>query len=305
MSASSYITFICGTQNQNMKFEESFDSLCKKIKQMFHLDWNITSLLCDGKEIKDQISYNEYINKDCGLPLEINSSFDVLQDYIEDTIRDYLDKKYEELFVSIKEYIKTKYSEMTITQFNSTLKQIIIEPNYSKVSFKSIQEKPKNNAKKQAPQKTTNNISSKPDTRLQVKNQTTTIHALNNSLIDTSFNQSNNISNIGIMTQDQSINDSFRKERFRLQQKKKTLNNHQIVKTKQPITVSYNNPVAISSSAFLNEINKDFKIYKKFGDTIIEQCYKKNNSVEEYLLTLYKQNYITLDDFSFDKIETN
>ena len=304
MSASSNITFICGTQNQNMKFEESFDSLCKKIKQMFHLDWNITSLLCDGKEIKDQISYNEYINKDCGLPLEINSSFDVLQDYIEDTIRDYLDKKYEELFVSIKEYIKTKYSEMTITQFNSTLKQIIIEPNYSKVSFKSIQEKPKNNAKKQAPQKITNNISSKPDTRLQVKNQTTTIHVLNNSLIDTSFNQSNNISNIGIMTQDQSINDSFRKERFRLQQNKKTLHNHQIVKTGQPITLSYNNPVAISSSAFLNEINKDFKIYKKFGDTIIEQCYKKNNSVEEYLLTLYKQNYITLDDFSFDKIET-
>lgn len=304
MSASSNITFICGTQNQNMKFEESFDSLCKKIKQMFHLDWNITSLLCDGKEIKDQISYNEYINKDCGLPLEINSSFDVLQDYIEDTIRDYLDKKYEELFVSIKEYIKTKYSEMTITQFNSTLKQIIIEPNYSKVSFKSIQEKPKNNAKKQAPQKITNNISSKPDTRLQVKNQTTTIHVLNNSLIDTSFNQSNNISNIGIMTQDQSINDSFRKERFRLQQNKKTLHNHQIVKTGQPITLSYNNPVAISSSAFLNEINKDFKIYKKFGDTIIEQCYKKNNSVEEYLLTLYKENYITLDDFSFDKIET-
>ena len=302
MSASSYITVICGTQNQNMKFEESFDSLCKKIKQMFHLDWNITSLLCDGKEIKDQISYNEYINKDCGLPLEINSSFDVLQDYIEDTIRDYLDKKYEELFVSIKEYIKTKYSEMTITQFNSTLKKIIIEPNYSKVSFKSIQEKPKNNAKKQAPQKTTNNISSKPDTRLQVKNQTTTIHALNNSLIDTSFNQSNNISNIGIMTQDQSINDSFRKERP--QQKKKTLHNHQIVKTRQPITILFNNPVAISSSAFLNEINKDFKIYKKFGDTIIEQCYKKNNSVEEYLLTLYKQNYITLDDFSFDKIET-
>ena len=301
MSASSDITFICGTQNQNMKFEESFDSLCKNIKQMFHLDWNITSLLCDGKEIKDQISYNEYINKDCGLPLEINSSFDVLQDYIEDTIRDYLDKKYEELFVSIKEYIKTKYSEMTITQFNSTLKQIIIEPNYSKVSFKSIQEKPKNNAKKQAPQKTTNNISSKPDTRLQVKNQTTTIHALNNSLIDTSFNQSNNISNTGTMTQDQSINDSFRKERFRLQQKKKTLNNHQIVKTRQPITVVVNNPVAISSSAFLNEINKDFKIYKKFGDTIIEQCYKKNNSVEEYLLTLYKENYITLDDFSFDK----
>ena len=304
MSASSNITFICGTQNQNMKFEESFDSLCKKIKQMFHLDWNITSLLCDGKEIKDQISYNEYINKDCGLPLEINSSFDVLQDYIEDTIRDYLDKKYEELFVSIKEYIKTKYSEMTITQFNSTLKQIIIEPNYSKVSFKSIQEKPKNNAKKQVFQKIPNNISSKPDTRLQVKNQTTTINVFNNSLIDTSFNQSNNISNIGIMTQDQSINDSFRKERFRLQQKKKTLHNHQIVKTSQPITVLVNNPVAISSSAFLNEINKDFKIYKKFGDTIIEQCYKKNNSVEEYLLTLYKQNYITLDDFSFDKIET-
>lgn len=302
MSASSYITFICGTQNQNMKFEESFDSLCKKIKQMFHLDWNITSLLCDGKEIKDQISYNEYINKDCGLPLEINSSFDVLQDYIEDTIRDYLDKKYEELFVSIKEYIKTKYSEMTITQFNSTLKQIIIEPNYSKVSFKSIQEKPKNNAKKQVFQKITNNISSKPDTRLQVKNQTTTINVFNNSLIDTSFNQSNNISNIGIMTQDQSIHDTFRKERF--QQKKKTLYNHQIVKTGQPITVVVNNPVAISSSAFLNGINKDFKIYKKFGDTIIEQCYKKNNSVEEYLLTLYKQNYITLDDFSFDKIET-
>ena len=105
------------------------------------------------------------------------------------------------------------------------------------------------------------------------------------------------------MTLDQYINDSFRKERF--QQKKKTLHNHQIVKTRQPITVLVNNPVAMSSSAFLNGINKDFKIYKKFGDTIIEQCYKKNNSVEEYLLTLYKQNYITLDDFSFDKIEKN
>lgn len=152
-------------------------------------------------------------------------------------------------------------------------------------------------------QKITNNKSLKPDTRLQVKNQTTTIHVLNNSLIDTSFNQSNNISNIGIMTQDQSIKDSFRKEMLR--QKEKTFHNHQIVKTSQPITVFVNNPVAISSSAFLNGINKDFKIYKKFGDNIIEQCYKKNNSVEEYLLTLYKQNYITLDDFSFDKIETN
>lgn len=104
MSSSYDITVSCGTQNQKIRLEKTFDSLCKKLKEMFHIDWNITSLLCEGEEIKDQISYNKYINEKSGLQLEINSSFDILQDYIEDTIRYCLDKKYEELLASIREH---------------------------------------------------------------------------------------------------------------------------------------------------------------------------------------------------------
>ena len=304
MSSSYDITVSCGTQNQKIRLEKTFDSLLKKLKEMFHIDWNITSLLCEGEEIKDQISYNKYINEKSGLQLEINSSFDILQDYIEDTIRDCLDKKYEELLASIREYIKKNYSAMTITQLISTLQAISIEPNYCRVSFKEIQEKPKI-VPKQIIQNNTKTISL--HTPLISNNNIThnvrDIHVLNNSLNDTSFTHSSNISNIGIMPSDLTSNDSFRKDRFQHQQNKEREKNRKPQRgMKEPTKLVHNNPVAINSSDFLKNINQDFNIYKKFEDNIINQCYKKNNTLEEYLILLYKQNYITLDDFSFDKI---
>ena len=129
MSASSDITFICGTQNQNMKFEESFDSLCKTIKQMFHLDWNITSLLCDGKEIKDQISYNEYINlllspdKNTFFDQVIQSCHNLNMDTNHDTLYDFIHlSKVHVIHDEINPYsydepIRIKLSDISAYQF--------------------------------------------------------------------------------------------------------------------------------------------------------------------------------------------
>ena len=179
---------------------------------------------------------------------------------------------------------------MTITQLISTLQAIIIEPNYSRVSFKEIQEKPKI-VPKQIIQNNTKTISL--HTPLISNNNIThnlrDIHVLNNSLNDTSFTHSSNISNIGIMPSELTSND---REKNRKPQRG----------MKEPTKLVHNNPVVINSSDFLKNINQDFNIYKKFEDNIINQCYKKNNTLEEYLILLYKQNYITLDDFSFDKI---
>ena len=133
-------TIIFGNQNQSIKLEKSYNTFCQKLKQAFHIDWDISSLQYD-KEIKDQISYDEYIKGNKGCPLEINYSFDILRDYIEDAIKEYLDIQYDRLFTSVRDYIKDNFNFEIITQLNKTLNEISIEPIFSKVTTSKLERK--------------------------------------------------------------------------------------------------------------------------------------------------------------------
>lgn len=320
MSQSLFTTVIFGNQNQQIKLENSFTSFCQKLKQAFQIDWNITSLQCCDKEINEQISYDEYIKNNRDNPIEIKFSYDILNDYIEDRIKEYLDNQYDNLFSSIRDYIKNHFNIDIITPLNKTLRAITIEPNYSKLSSKSIQDSPKiekqnsqvnskisykspvsltqdsprnkkqeikkvqphlNNISNQK-EKATNNITS-------IRDNKKLSQSLNNSVLnDSSF----------VQNEQSILKDNFRKE---LQTGKK--NHVQIRKNNNPTKiVMINNPVDISPSAFLNEIDKHFKIYKKFADKTIRDCYTKDISEENYLNNLYKNTYVTLDSFSFEKI---
>ena len=263
-------TIIFGNQNQSIKLEKSYNTFCQKLKQAFHIDWDISSLQYD-KEIKDQISYDEYIKGNKGCPLEINYSFDILRDYIEDAIKEYLDIQYDRLFTSIRDYIKHNFNFEIITQLNKTLNEISIEPIFSKVTtFKLERVNPPMN----------NNTHS-----------TKNIHQTNISVFQKPTPTPTMNSNTFLI----SNKDNRRKETNK--------HTNQTRRTSTgPTRLVITNSDDISPSAFIKEIDKEYKILKKFSEHAILQSYEKNISKQDYLNNLYKNQYITLDAFSFDKL---
>lgn len=287
MSESFYTTVIFGEQNQKIKLEKSYVTFCQKLKQAFHIDWDITSLQYD-KEIYDQITYDEYIKGKTDSPIEINYSFDILKDYIEETIKEYLDSQYDKLFSSIRNYIRQNLNFEIITQLNKKLNEISIEPNFSKISFKSTQEYKKND---------TNQCKTIYYPMNKNTNSNISTNIRENPFQSSHCTQSTNNSRLIIPKEEETLKDSFRKTPQ--VQSKKQMN--QIGKAMNgPTKVVITNPIDMSPSAFLNEIDKEYKILKKFPQNTINQCYKKNISEEEYLNNLYKNKYISLDDFSFE-----
>ena len=263
-------TIIFGNQNQSIKLEKSYNTFCQKLKQAFHIDWDISSLQYD-KEIKDQISYDEYIKENKGCPLEINYSFDILRDYIEDAIKEYLDIQYDRLFTSIRDYIKNNFNFEIITQLNKTLNEISIEPIFSKVTTSKLE-------------------------RVNPH--------MNNNTHSTKNIPQNNSSLFQKPTPTQTMNsNTFLRPNKDNRRKENNIHKNQIGKTETgPTKIVSNNQVDISSSAFINAIDKKYKILKKFSEHAILQSYEKNISKQDYLNNLYKNQYITLDAFSFDKL---